>query len=102
MWNQYYYHFFEHLSKKVYEKEQYSSQNYLTYRVLESYSETWTVISMIKDEMDIGIFSHETEKTHLIGGREKNFKKIRTIIIQFLHYNDRNKALVGKNRLKGK
>ena len=52
--------------------------------------------------MDIGIFSHETEKPHLIGGREKNSKKIRTIIVQFLHYNDRNKAFVGKNRLKGK
>ena len=75
MWNRYYYHYFEHLSKKVYEKEQYSSQNYLTYRVLESYSETWTVISMIKDEMDIGIFSHETEKTTWLEDGRKILKK---------------------------
>ena len=93
------------LHKKAEKQEQYSRRNcLLIHGVTEDKNENVDdlVVSIIKNNMDIEIFSDDLCRAHRIGKSNGGAKKGRPIIVKFVRHNIKHNIFRNKKRLKGK
>ena len=85
-------------------QEQYSRRNCLLFHGIEENDKENTddlVVQFMNEKMDLDVNHNDIDRTHRIGRRDKNTKKVRPIIIKFSRYNVRSQVFGNKKKLKG-
>ena len=91
------------LVKQANNQEQYSRRNCLLVHDLPETTLENTdnlVITMFKNEMDIEMFSDDTDRSHRIGKQKDDSNKVRSVIVKFTRYNDRKLNRVKNEKVK--
>ena len=91
------------LVKQANNQEQYSRRNCLLVHDLPETTLENTdnlVIPMFKNEMDIEIFSDDTDRSHRIGKQKDDSNKVRPVIVKFTRHNDRKLNRVKNEKVK--